>query len=120
MKYYEGNNSGAGGQTILVCKLRKESFVNHNILKHYVRHSPDGFQWGYGGSGPAETARCILIDYFNGDEKAAELIYQEFKWKFISSAGKRLFITEKNIRDWLKEGERSIYETFRKNRILAQ
>ncbi len=33
-------------------------------LKHHVRHSPDGFAWGYGGSGPAELARCILIDYF--------------------------------------------------------
>jgi hypothetical protein len=31
-------------------------------LRHYVRHSPDGFAWGYGGSGPTELARCILID----------------------------------------------------------
>ena len=23
-------------------------------LKHYVRHSPDGFEWGYYGSGPAD------------------------------------------------------------------
>lgn len=30
-------------------------------LPHYVRHSPDGFSWGYGGSGPAELARCLLI-----------------------------------------------------------
>lgn len=31
-------------------------------LRHYVRHSPDGFSWGYGGSGPADLARCLLID----------------------------------------------------------
>lgn len=31
-------------------------------LRHHVRHSPTGFEWGYGGSGPAELARCILID----------------------------------------------------------
>jgi hypothetical protein len=30
-------------------------------LPHHVRHSPTGFAWGYGGSGPAELARCILI-----------------------------------------------------------
>lgn len=33
-------------------------------LKHYPYHSPDGFEWGYGGSGPAELARCILLDFF--------------------------------------------------------
>ena len=25
-------------------------------------HSPSGFSWGYGGSGPAELARAILVD----------------------------------------------------------
>jgi len=25
----------------------------------YFRHSPDGFEWGYGGSGPAELARYL-------------------------------------------------------------
>jgi hypothetical protein len=32
------------------------------LLRHYVRHSPTGLFWGYSGSGPAETARCILAD----------------------------------------------------------
>ena len=31
-------------------------------LHHYVLHSPSGFAWGYNGSGPAETARCLLLD----------------------------------------------------------
>jgi len=31
------------------------------VLQHLVRHSPDGFSWGYHGSGPAELARCLLI-----------------------------------------------------------
>lgn len=31
------------------------------VLHHHVRHSPNGFQWGYTGSGPAETARCLLL-----------------------------------------------------------
>jgi hypothetical protein len=35
-------------------------------LPHIVRHSPTGFAWGYGGSGPAELARCLLI-HFYGD-----------------------------------------------------
>lgn len=36
-------------------------------LPHVIKHSPTGFAWGYGGSGPAETARCILIHFF-GEE----------------------------------------------------
>lgn len=31
-------------------------------LKHWVRHSPAGFSWGYGGSGPSDTARSLLLD----------------------------------------------------------
>lgn len=31
-------------------------------LPHIRRHSPAGFEWGYHGSGPAELARCLLID----------------------------------------------------------
>lgn len=32
-------------------------------------HSPDGFAWGYGGSGPTELSRAILFDVF-GEELA--------------------------------------------------
>ena len=31
-------------------------------VTHRVRHGPDGFAYGYEGSGPAELARCLLID----------------------------------------------------------
>lgn len=56
-------------------------------LEHHVRHSPDGFAWGYGGSGPAELARCILIDYFGGDdaEERAEHLYQNFKMDVLAT-----------------------------------
>lgn len=61
-------------------------------LAHHLRHSPTGFNWGYGGSGPAELARCILLDAFgvrecpaaDGDEcqcasSWVEPSYQAFK-----------------------------------------
>lgn len=41
--------------------------VETHPLTHHVRHSPDGFSWGYAGSGPADLARCLLIDAL-GDE----------------------------------------------------
>lgn len=42
-------------------------------------HSPDGFNWGYGGSGPAQLALalCLLVN------KQADY-YQKFKWDYIS------------------------------------
>jgi hypothetical protein len=32
-------------------------------LRHHRKHSPAGFEWGYLGSGPAELARCLIIDH---------------------------------------------------------
>lgn len=52
-------------------------------LPHVVRHSPTGFEWGYGGSGPADLARSILIDAAGGI--LAEGLYQEFKREFVAS-----------------------------------
>ncbi len=34
-------------------------------LLHYPYHSPTGFEWGYGGSGPADLARAILLDHYS-------------------------------------------------------
>ncbi len=56
-------------------------------------HSPTGFAWGYGGSGPAQLALAILIDHFthHGMPEAEAIdyalrLYQHFKWAAIMSA----------------------------------
>jgi hypothetical protein len=46
-------------------------------------HSPTGFEWGYGGSGPAQLALAILADCLGDDERAVQL-HQKFKWAVIS------------------------------------
>ena len=52
--------------------------------RHDLRnHSPDGFEWGYGGSGPAQLALAILADHLRDDELAMDL-YMEFKDVVIS------------------------------------
>ena len=48
-----------------------------------VNHSPTGFCWGYGGSGPAQAALAILAHYFADNRKALRH-YQEFKSKVIA------------------------------------
>jgi hypothetical protein len=51
-------------------------------------HSPDGFEWGYGGSGPAQLALAILADYLGNDNEALAL-YQSFKWSVVVKLPKR-------------------------------
>lgn len=46
-------------------------------------HSPTGFNYGYGGSGPAQLALAILLDHL-GDEDKAVGLHQLFKAKFIA------------------------------------
>jgi hypothetical protein len=48
------------------------------------KHSPAGFAWGYGGSGPAQLALAILADHL-GDDKAAVDLHQRFKFKVIAA-----------------------------------
>ena len=53
-------------------------------------HSPTGFNWGYGGSGPAQLALALLAWHLHAvhcnvraDQRALEL-YQQFKWDVIA------------------------------------
>lgn len=47
-------------------------------------HSPTGFEWGYGGSGPAQLSLAILADYLKNDQQALEY-YQSFKFAVIGA-----------------------------------
>lgn len=43
-----------------------------------ANHSPDGFEWGYPGSGPAQLALAICADFLDDDAEALK-VYQDFK-----------------------------------------
>ena len=45
----------------------------------YRNHSPDGFNWGYGGSGPAQLALAIMLKLTGKADG-----YQDFKFNFIA------------------------------------
>jgi hypothetical protein len=54
-------------------------------------HSPDGFEWGYFGSGPAQLALAILYDVYvrreMGTKQAAEVAleyHHEFKDQYVA------------------------------------
>lgn len=46
-------------------------------------HSPDGFEWGYRGSGPSQLALALCADVL-GDDRRAEKIYQRVKEELIA------------------------------------
>lgn len=77
---------------------RREGFdASTNVPWSVVQHSPDGFEWGYAGSGPADLALNILNAFvppgFDQMEpvkchmgkasRTAITLYQEFKDMFL-------------------------------------
>lgn len=70
-------------------------------------HSPDGFAWGYCGSGPAQLALGILLEVT--DRATAELLYQDFKNSVISMLPKEKSstweLTSEQVKDWLKKSD---------------
>jgi hypothetical protein len=84
MKIYKGKHVQAGPCDIFVHEEGKD---HPYPLKHIVYHSPDGFQWGYGGSGPADAAFSILTDCLEPEKGGmAWRLHQAFKWEFLATA----------------------------------
>lgn len=68
-----------GGDIVL---RRVDGRPTTNVPRQVVYHSPSGFEWGYGGSGPADLALNILLLFT--DEATARQLYQDFKWEFVA------------------------------------
>ncbi len=103
MKVYSGTRvfdreSMTHGEASVVVQNVDEGPSDRCPLTHVSYHSPDGFEWGYAGSGPADLALAILADYF--DEPAefvlaalrsmwmprskAAALHQSFKERFVA------------------------------------
>ena len=52
-------------------------------LAHLLLHSPDGFEWGYHGSGPADLARSIVGDVL-GEKNPHPAHYQRVKSQLVA------------------------------------
>lgn len=44
-----------------------------------ANHSPTGFEWGYGGSGPAQLALALCVHALDGDVARARAVYMDYK-----------------------------------------
>ena len=77
MKFYEGKREGYG----VVVTVDGRPL---NLRLDLWNHSPTGFEWGYGGSGPAQLALALLADCLGNDERAVQL-HQEFKRQVVAN-----------------------------------
>jgi hypothetical protein len=94
-KVYQGKATG----TVVGAK---KVLVDGKPLKHVVKHSPSGFNWGYRGSGPADLAYAILYDLYG--KKVADRLYQQFKHDIIAQLpqDEDWTLTEDHIEQWKK------------------
>ena len=94
MKIYKGVRH----QTEIEVQMDGQPFLPDESLK-LRNHSPNGFEWGYGGSGPAQLALAVLLDC-KGKEIALAR-YQQFKWAVIAGMGDFWILTEDDVNSWL-------------------
>ena len=64
-------------------------------------HSPDGFAWGYGGSGPAQLALAIMLKFT--DKDTALVWYQDFKNEHVAKWLNDNFSVMIDMEGWIKE-----------------
>ena len=121
-KVYRIERDETTGTVIVHVGIKWPAGFAWRLLGHCKLHSPTGFEVGYGGSGPADTAASILADYFdedarwvertwrcrsNGRPSVAIELHQFFKFEVI--AGIRLepgeihTLEESSIAAWLAE-----------------
>ena len=117
-KIYRGKR---GEHSVEVCVLvidrRKKKRVR--ALRHIPFHSPAGFEWGFQGSGPADLALAILVDYFRerpphtgwlaGEKFSRWTVnsrafthHQDFKREILAQFGDEWELSGLQLDTWLK------------------
>lgn len=86
-KTYHGRGFASGGPGAVAVKIGKDA--QYDLGEKYgpdnedaPNHSPDGFQAGYSGSGPAQLAWALVADAT--DVESADEWYQQFKDDVVS------------------------------------
>ena len=68
-----------------------------------MNHSPNGFAWGYLGSGPAQLALAILLEC-DVPEDDAVAVHQTFKEEFIGGLPQdKGWQVEVDVREWAEK-----------------
>lgn len=113
MNVYEGKRTtrkvklNGEDMDVAVCVISKNGKPVDIKKSQRVRHHSDEFEWGYGGSGPAQTALALLLEELGANSSPAARLYQAFKFKVVQwwpqDGGWR--ITGQEIREKIAEIE---------------
>lgn len=85
----------------------REVYVDGNLLSpqrslKLVNHSPDGFCWGYRGSGPSQLALALLLEC-GATEQEALTWYHQFKDEAIATLPQEDFeMPTKLVTEWVE------------------
>jgi len=106
--------SGSGQPAVTVCDGQKCQPLQLRL--DLFNHSPTGFAWGYGGSGPAQLAPALLADAL-GDDDLAVRLHQDFKFKVVACwpEGERWWVTADQIMAVVKLIEQEIAHMAKEN-----
>lgn len=92
----------ANTDSLLTANNLPPSFLEPRYSQALRNHSPDGFAWGYPGSGPAQLALAILLRYIPAN--IAQEHYQDFKREYLVALPPDSdFDITINIYEWLEK-----------------
>lgn len=99
-RVYRGERVAGGTNRVWIeTKRDPELPPEHSELDLHLElrnHSPTGFAWGYGGSGPAQLALALLMHAL-GDQAMALAHYQDFKQDHVAGWKESWSITAEDI-----------------------
>lgn len=110
-RVYRGKKDAKGFPTPVRVELLDDDGVVRRTfpLNHHEIHSPDGFNWGYGGSGPADLAYAILLDCLRRTcstqvaKAAANDLYQRFKAQTVANLPDSFEVDAESVERWIAE-----------------
>lgn len=102
-KGFAGRRNEKGAQVFRVSFGMMDILLRPEHSLQIVNHSPDGWEWGYLGSGPAQLSLGILLDVF-GDPALAKRNHQAFKEDIIALLPREKWeMPIEIVERWMKE-----------------
>ena len=111
MKVFRGTRTdGRDANGRFIVKVENADSEKGNVLsaapsQKLVNHSPNGFNWGCGGSGPSQLALGLLL-HVTADSNLTLRYYQQFKWEIVANLPGTWELTETSILEWIEQQEK--------------
>ena len=111
-KKYRGLRSPLGCQVMIVQGRTVRELVNRTDIRN---HSPAGFEWGYGGSGPTQLVLSLCAECLG--DRCAAAIYQRAKADVLALlSGDRWILWDQDLRNILRPYAEQFWQARRRTR----